>query len=59
MTILINLMFRRLDKFDGGPLFGGRGFIFGMLIGLHIWGGYIQGGSSNSIIILGGRNELA
>ena len=52
-------MFRRLDKFDGGPVFGGRGFIFGMLIGLHIWGGYIQGGRSNSIIILGGRNELA
>ena len=42
-------MFRRLDKFDG-PIFGGRGaayvrggLIFGMLIGLHIWGAYIRG----------------
>ena len=42
MTFLVNLMFRRLDNFDGP--------IFGMLIGLHIWrktyiwgrGSYIQ-----------------
>ena len=43
-------MFRRLDKFDE-PIFGGEGgayiqggLIFGMLIGLHIWGVYILGG---------------
>ena len=44
-------MFRRLDKFDGhifgeeGDVYtGGGGVIFGMLIGLHIWGAYIRGG---------------
>ena len=45
-------MFRRLDKFDE-PIFGGEGsggayiqggLIFGILIGLHIWGAYILGG---------------
>ena len=39
VTFLINLMFRRLDKFDW-PLFG-AGIIFGMLIGLNIWGVYL------------------
>ena len=54
MTFLVNMMFRRLDKFDG-PIFGGwlegagvriyGGLIFGMLIGLHVWGHiYIRGG---------------
>ena len=45
MTFLINLMFSRLEKFDG-PIFevvyiwqGGGGGIFGVLIGLDIWGG--------------------
>ena len=49
-------MFSKLDKFDG-PIFGWvgsggggiygiyiRGLIFGMLIGLHIWGGIYSGG---------------
>ena len=38
-------MFRRLDKFDG-PIYGvGRGAVFAMLIGLHIWGDvYSRGG---------------
>ena len=41
-------MFHRLDKSDG-PIFGGMGgvyteeLIFGMLIGLHIWGAYAPG----------------
>ena len=41
-------MFHRLDKFDG-PIFGGmggvytEGLIFGMLIGLHVWGAYTKG----------------
>ena len=52
VTFLVNLMFRRLDKFDG-PIFGwgwgwrrGRicgGCIFGMFIGLHIWGRIFRG----------------
>ena len=43
-----HLMFHRLDKSDG-PIFGGMGgvyteeLIFGMLIGLHIWGAYTPG----------------
>ena len=52
MTFLVNLTFCRLDKFDG-PIFRGGGggwvtyirgkwLIFGMLIGLHIWGANIQ-----------------
>ena len=41
-------MFRRLDKLDG-PIFkkwghAYRGFIFGMLPGLHTWGVYIWEG---------------
>ena len=53
MTFFVNLMFRRLDKFDG-PIFGGDGgggayirgvgLLFGVLIGLHTWGAYIRGG---------------
>ena len=51
MTFLIKLMFRRLDKLDR-PIFEGAyilrvgvgGFLFGMLIGLHIWGAYSGGG---------------
>ena len=48
MTFLVNLMFSRLDKFDG-PIIeeayiqGGGGLIFGKLIGLHIWVTYIPG----------------
>ena len=47
VTFLVNLLLCRLDKFDG-PIFGGgggglgRGLIFWMLIGLHIWGAYIR-----------------
>ena len=49
---LVNLMFCRLGKFDG-PIFrerGGKrdiygGLVFGMSIGLHIWGrGVYSGG---------------
>ena len=45
----VNLIFHRLDKFDG-PIFGGGrgriygGLIFGMLIGLHILGGVYSRG---------------
>ena len=45
MAFLVNLVFRRLDKFDG-PTFGGRmygGLVFGMLLGLHICGAYMRG----------------
>ena len=55
VTILVNLMFRRLDKFDG-PIFGEGGgiyggFIFGLLIGLHIRGrGRIFGGRIKGIL---------
>ena len=45
MTFLIKLMFRRVDKFEGR---GGAsiqvGLIFGMLIGLHVWGRAFGGG---------------
>ena len=42
-------MFSRLNKFDGpisegAYIQGGRGFIFGILIGLHIWVVHIRGG---------------
>ena len=47
MGFLINLMFSRLDKFDGPmfegayrPMGRGGGLIFEMLIGLHICGAY-------------------
>ena len=50
MTFLVNLMFRRLDNFDGS-IFGNAGmsvyaggFIFGMLIRLHFCGAYIREG---------------
>ena len=44
MIFLVNLMFRRLDKFDeGGHIY--EELIFGMLIGLHIWRAYIRRGS--------------
>ena len=47
VSFLVNLMFRRLDKFDGpifcdvytrggGNLGGAGGLMFGMLIGLHV-----------------------
>ena len=57
-VILVNVMFCRLDKFDG-PIFEGavrgcvyvRGLIFEMLIGLHIWGEYIRGGFVNGILL--------
>ena len=56
MTFLVNLMFGRIDKFDG-PIFGGRAYmrggelIFEMLIGLHIWGAnVIYGGRINGIL---------
>ena len=45
LTFFINLMFSRLDKFDGIYIQGNRGgLIFGILIGLHIWGGVYSGG---------------
>ena len=37
VKFLVNLMFRRLDKFDG-PIFGGE------YIGVTYFGGYIFGG---------------
>ena len=43
MGFLINLMFSRLDKFEGAyrPMGGGGGgLIFEMLIGLHTCGAY-------------------
>ena len=52
MTFLVNLMFSRLDKFDGpilGWVVGGvyrGGLIFGMLIDLDIWWTYIRGGGT-------------
>ena len=57
-------MFRRLDKFNG-PIFGGGeqringggGLIFGMLIGLHIWGERINGILQYFTIILGGPSQ--
>ena len=54
VTFLVNLMFSRLDKFDG-PIFGrcmydGGRLILGMLIGLHIWGAYIRRGRINEIL---------
>ena len=48
-------MFRRLDKVDG-PIFGGHIYgdlIFGMLIGLHIWGAYIRVGLHTGGILTG------
>ena len=53
MTFLTNVMFSRIDKFDGSifeRLYIGRGVIFGMLIGLHIWGTYIRGGGRGAHI---------
>ena len=56
MTFLANLMFCRLDNFDG-PIFGSGGkggymggLMFGMLIRLRICGAHIRGG-----LIYGGR----
>ena len=51
LQFLVNLMFRRLGKFDG-PIFrerGGKrhiygGLVFGMSIGLHIWGRDVYSG---------------
>ena len=43
MTVLVNLMFRKLDKFDG-PEGGGGGGRFGMVIELHILGAHIRDG---------------
>ena len=61
VTFLVNLMFSRLDKFNG-PMFGGRriygGLIFGILIGLHIWGEYIRGGRINGVLWYLLKNSL-
>ena len=56
VSFLVKLMFRRLEKFDrpifcdvytrgAGNLGEAGGLIFGMLIGLHVCGAYIRGGS--------------
>ena len=51
MTFLVKMMFLTPNKFDGTMFRGERGntvgFIFMMLIGLHIWGwGRIFGGGN-------------
>ena len=57
MTFLVNLMFRRLDKFDG-PIFRGsyirRGEAYIQDINWvsHLWGTFFWGGGGGGINVL-------
>ena len=53
VTFLVNLMFCILGKFDGlifreregeGHISGGGWLVFGILIGLHVWGRDVYSG---------------